>query len=57
MLSSPGAFGFTPWVDFGKGYWAIIAIEENTGKGFDPASVAVELEQALQPLIETALRR
>ncbi|MFZ4690283.1 MAG: serine hydrolase domain-containing protein [Polymorphobacter sp.] len=57
VLSSPGAFGFTPWVDFTKRYWAVIAVEEGFGQGFDPASVSVELEQALQPLIETALRR
>ena len=27
VLSSPGAFGFTPWVDREGGYYAIIAME------------------------------
>jgi CubicO group peptidase (beta-lactamase class C family) len=57
VISSPGAFGFTPWIDFGNGYWAIIAVEEGLGQGRDPAGTSVELEQALQPLISAALRR
>lgn len=49
-ISSPGAFGFTPWIDFEHGYWGIVAMEESGG-----STSSVELEQALQPLIETAL--
>lgn len=57
VLSSPGAFGFTPWIDFGNSYWAVIAVEEGLGQGRDPAGTSVELEQALQPLIVAALQR
>ncbi len=54
-ISSPGAFGFTPWIDLDKGYWGIIAMAEAPAAGFDPAAVSVSLEQELQPLIEMAL--
>ena len=57
VISSPGAFGFTPWVDFGKGYWAIIAMEEPIGVGVDPSRSGVTLQIQLQPLIEAALSR
>jgi D-alanyl-D-alanine-carboxypeptidase/D-alanyl-D-alanine-endopeptidase len=57
VISSPGAFGFTPWVDFGKGYWAIIAMEEPIGVGVDPSRSGVTLQIQLQPLIEAALAR
>jgi CubicO group peptidase (beta-lactamase class C family) len=57
VISSPGAFGFTPWVDFGKGYWAIIAMEEPIGVGADPSRSGVTLQIQLQPLIEAALAR
>lgn len=59
VISSPGAFGFTPWVDFGlasgRGYWAIIAMEEPIGVGVDPSRSGVTLQIQLQPLIEAAL--
>lgn len=57
VISSAGAFGFTPWIDFDKGYWAILVIEEPLNQGFDPAQRAIALEQELQPLIAEALRR
>ncbi len=57
VISSAGAFGFTPWIDFGKDYWAILVIEEPLNQGFDPAQRAIALEQELQPLIVAALRR
>ncbi|WP_379551278.1 serine hydrolase domain-containing protein [Qipengyuania sp. DGS5-3] len=49
--SSPGSFGWTPWIDRRTGYWGLIARRgaRNT------AEVAVELQQELQPLIEEAL--
>jgi len=55
-ISSPGAYGFTPWIDFENGYYAVIAMEEKrVGKA--PASgYSVKLEQKLQPLIEAALQ-
>jgi CubicO group peptidase (beta-lactamase class C family) len=56
VISSPGAFGFTPWVDFGNGYWAIIAMEEPAGVGSDPSRSGVTLQIQLQPLIEAALK-
>lgn len=51
-ISSPGAYGFTPWVDRGHEYYAILGMEfpirGNVGLGID-------IEQKLQPLIEEAL--
>ena len=55
IISSPGAFGFTPWVDFENSYWAIIAMDENLTPSFRPSRVSVSLEQQVQPLIETAM--
>lgn len=54
-ISSPGAFGFTPWIDFDAGYWGIIAMEETVIGGQAASMVSVELEQQVQPLIEAAL--
>ena len=56
-ISSPGAFGFTPWIDFAAGYWGIIAMEEDISLTFSPSQASVMLEQELQPLIEQALNR
>lgn len=57
VISSAGAFGFTPWIDFARGYWAVIVLEEPLNQGFDPAQVSIALEQELQPLIAAALGR
>jgi CubicO group peptidase (beta-lactamase class C family) len=57
VISSPGAFGFTPWVDFENDYWGIIVLEETSGALRDPASFSVDIEQDIQPLIEVALGR
>lgn len=54
-ISSPGAFGFTPWIDFEHGYWGIIAIEETLINGQRPSIVSVGIEQQVQPLIEAEL--
>ncbi|MBA3880925.1 MAG: serine hydrolase [Sphingobium sp.] len=51
LLSSPGAFGWTPWVDYDRGYWGLIAMEE----GFTGSTAGVGLEQELQPLINAYL--
>jgi serine-type D-Ala-D-Ala carboxypeptidase/endopeptidase len=53
-ISSPGAFGFTPWVDRENRYYAILgmAVPNDVARGF-----AVQLEQDLQPLIIDALAR
>ncbi|WP_342248996.1 serine hydrolase domain-containing protein [Sphingomonas sp. OTU376] len=50
--SSPGAWGFTPWIDRKNGYWAVIATEDHD----NGAEKGVELEQVLQPLMVTALQ-
>ncbi|MEM9839896.1 MAG: serine hydrolase domain-containing protein [Pseudomonadota bacterium] len=55
ILSSPGAFGVTPWIDFSAGYFAIIIAEEPFGGGTSPAAESVAIEQLLQPLIIEAL--
>ena len=51
-ISSPGAFGFTPFLDRGAGYYAVLGMEIDRGIGenFGP-----ELEQALKPLIAAAI--
>ncbi|MCW3834533.1 serine hydrolase domain-containing protein [Sphingomonas canadensis] len=49
--SSPGAWGFTPWIDRQNGYWALIATEDHD----NGAEKGVELEQVLQPLMVAAL--
>lgn len=54
-ISSPGAFGFTPWIDFEHQYYGVIAIEEAIVDGQTGGEVSTALEQELQPLIEAAL--
>lgn len=55
VISSPGAFGFLPWVDFENEYWGVIAMDERVTNTSRPSVESVQLEQILQPLIETAL--
>jgi len=43
VLSSPGAFGFYPWLDAARGYWGVVA----THVPVRGASVTVPLGQAL----------
>lgn len=57
VISSAGAFGFTPWIDFRRGYWAVIVMEEPLNRGYDPAERSLALEQEIQPLIAAALGR
>lgn len=52
-ISSPGKFGWTPWIDFDAGYYAVLAMQGPLDQDTSPASVA--LEQRLQPLIAAAL--
>lgn len=49
-MSSPGAFGFTPWIDRENGYYAILGMEYEDANGF-----GFRTEQLLQPVIEAAL--
>jgi D-alanyl-D-alanine-carboxypeptidase/D-alanyl-D-alanine-endopeptidase len=55
VLSSPGAFGFTPWVDRDGGYYAIIAMEVSEAQS-GIVAFSVQLAQDLKPLIRDALR-
>jgi serine-type D-Ala-D-Ala carboxypeptidase/endopeptidase len=52
-VSSPGKFGWTPWIDFDNNYYAIIAMEGDNA--LDSSVISVALEQRLQPLIVAAL--
>jgi CubicO group peptidase (beta-lactamase class C family) len=51
-LSSPGAFGFTPWINRDAGYFATVAMEEGLGTG---ATFGIALSVQLDPHIRTAL--
>jgi CubicO group peptidase (beta-lactamase class C family) len=50
VISSPGAFGFTPWLDRAGGYYAIIGMEAGLGNG-GVVAFSVSLAQSLKPLI------
>jgi serine-type D-Ala-D-Ala carboxypeptidase/endopeptidase len=52
VISSPGAFGFTPWLDRSAGYYAILGMQvaDNSGTHF-----GAMLEKQLEPLIVQAL--
>jgi CubicO group peptidase (beta-lactamase class C family) len=51
-ISSPGAFGFTPFLDREAGYYAVLGMEIDRADG---ENFAVELERTLRPLIAAAL--
>jgi serine-type D-Ala-D-Ala carboxypeptidase/endopeptidase len=54
QISSPGAFGFTPWLDRDAGYYAILGMRDmNNYK----THFGGRLEQQLAPLIVQALQR
>ena len=55
VLSSPGAFGFTPWVDRPGGYYAIIGMEASGAGRRGVVKASVDLAQRLKPLIRTAI--
>lgn len=54
VLSSPGAFGFTPWFDRDGGYYAILGMEVTESQS-GVVAFAVNLAQELKPLIRAAL--
>jgi CubicO group peptidase (beta-lactamase class C family) len=54
VVSSPGAFGFTPWIDRDGGYYAILGMEVSESQS-GVVQFAVSLEQELRPLIRAAL--
>jgi serine-type D-Ala-D-Ala carboxypeptidase/endopeptidase len=52
-ISSPGVFGFTPWIDRATGYYAILGMEIadlQADRGIGP-----QIQQTLKPLIEEAM--
>jgi CubicO group peptidase (beta-lactamase class C family) len=53
-ISSPGAFGFTPWLDRSAGYYAILGMQ------FDDVQanrgIGTEIQRTLKPLIAEAIR-
>lgn len=53
-ISSPGAFGFTPWVDRKTGYYAILGMEYDTVKH---VQFGQTLEAKLKPLIVDAIKQ
>ena len=53
ILSSPGAFGWTPWIDVTNGYFGLIAMEESIITS--PSQTAVELLIELLPLAEAQI--
>jgi D-alanyl-D-alanine-carboxypeptidase/D-alanyl-D-alanine-endopeptidase len=55
VLSSPGAFGFTPWVDRTGGYYAILGMEVQESQS-GVVNFSVALAQELKPLIRAALQ-
>ena len=52
VISSPGAFGFTPWLDRATGYYAILGMFDSNNSQDHFGS---RLEQQLEPLIIDAL--
>lgn len=53
VISSAGAFGFTPWLDRSAGYFATLAMERLDGGG---TGFSVQLQQALRPFLAQAVR-
>ena len=54
-ISSPGAFGFTPWLDRAAGYYAILGMELDdlrSDRGLGP-----QIQRTLKPLIAEAITR
>jgi len=51
-ISSPGAFGFTPWIDRDAGYYAILGMQVGNNSA---THFGAQLEQELKPLIVQAM--
>lgn len=54
VLSSPGLFGFTPWLDRETGYYAILGMEISELR--EDRGFGTRLQQKLKPLIVEALQ-
>jgi hypothetical protein len=52
VVSSPGAFGMSPWVDWDAGYYAVLGMVSDGPGG---AAFSVPLMEALRPEIEAWL--
>jgi len=55
VQTSPGAFGFTPWVDRDGGYYAILAMDIG-GRRTGVVKFSVQLAEQLRPMIRKALQ-
>jgi len=55
VSSSPGAFGWYPWIDFDNGYYGVLAVFELAIDGGSPGAASVAFAQDIQPLINAAL--
>jgi hypothetical protein len=51
VVSSPGAFGWYPWLDLDNGYYAVLAMEEPVTFLSSPSEESVALGVVLQGLI------
>ncbi len=56
VQSSPGAFGFTPWVDRPGGYYAILGMDVGGLRSTGVVKFSVELAEKLRPMIPKAMR-
>lgn len=54
-ISSPGAFGFTPWLDRDAGYYAILGMELDDLRA--DRGIGTQIQQTLKPLIADAIAR
>lgn len=54
-ISSPGAFGFTPWLDRDAGYYAILGMEIDDLRA--DRGIGTQIQQTLKPLIAEAIAR
>ena len=52
VFSSPGAFGFYPWIDKSNSYWAVLSVQLFSG---GPTARSYDLVRQLRPAIEHAL--
>jgi len=55
VQASPGAFGFTPWVDRAGGYYAILGMDIG-GRRTGVVKFSVQLAEQLRPMIREAMR-
>ena len=56
VQSSPGAFGFTPWVDRTGGYYAILGMDVGGIAHTGVVKFSVELAEKLRPVIREAVK-